>query len=337
MKGGRDFKVDIFRDVKLPLKSDWVVRTYPSWQQATDVFRAEVLRAHTQPSNAQTITQVINVQLGDDIAVLKHTIQKLAKMNDAKSTLLYLPLWRLDGYDENYPDYTPKPYLKEVIAFAHQLGFRVMLHFNTDFVSVSAAEKNKFWPERFLRWSATGCNDAVYYKVPNRPGHDSFVVNRGSKLWQNFLVESIFRLKKDIEFDAVHLDVSSNIPVGCSGDMIVGTTEIQKAIKNRMPDIILSGEYVNENSYAETDIYQALPIEISGWSESLTKRVSFHPIGLRMFAPARAYGHLHGGGVDRKGEIMGAKRQQLETRSSNGMQELIIPTTWVSRGQRNND
>lgn len=96
-----------------------------------------------------------------------------------------------------------------------------------------------------------------------------------------------------------------------------------------MPDILISGEYITENSYTETDLYQALPMEIAGWPESLVNKSSFHPIGLSTFYPARAYGHLRGGAVDPEGSFVATQSKYVATEFSGNLERMMIPTFWV--------
>lgn len=331
MNGG-DFTIEMFRDAKSSVASNWVVRSYPNWQAATAAFRAEVLNNKHAVSGARArdINEVINLQLGQDGKAVNAAITKLASTHDAKRALLYMPLWRLNDYDENYPDYTPKSYVKEAIALAHRLGFRVMLHFNSDFVSPTAAEKNRFWEQRFLRWSSLGCKDGINYHLDKHPGRDSFRVNRGSQDWQSFLISSVAKSRQALGFDGVHLDVSSSIPVGCDSRMLTGTESLLSRLRQRMPDVLIGGEYITESSYTETDLYQALPMEIAGWPESLVNKSSFHPIGLSTFYPARAYGHLRGGAVDPDGKIVAAQRAHVAADFAGNLELLMIPTIWAS-------
>ena len=58
------------------------------------------------------------------------TLDRLAEQVDPTRTLLYLVGWRKDGYDVNYPDYTPRDGFGDFVTVAHGHGFRVMPHAN---------------------------------------------------------------------------------------------------------------------------------------------------------------------------------------------------------------
>lgn len=330
--GGGDFSIEVFRDSTKSIKSEWTIRSYPTWQSAAKAFRAEVLSTKSPTSGIRTrdIASVINLQVAQDGVAVLDTIQRIAQTNDPHTTLLYIPLWRLHDYDEGYPNYTPKTYIKDAITLAHQLGFRVMVHFNNDFVSMSASEKDVFWNNRFLRWSAAGCVDPILYHLAQFPARDSFRVDRGDPNWQAYIVSSIVNSQQALGFDGVHLDVSSSLPVGCNNSMQLGTETILKSLRNKLPNILISGEYMTEASFTETDIYQALPVEIAGWPETLLNKSSFHPIGLAIFTPAKAYGHLRGGGVDPNGTIVANVRANVETNFHSKTQSLMLPTSWVT-------
>ena len=57
-------------------------------------------------------------------------LAELAEEIDPSKTLLYLVSWRKDGYDRNYPDYTPIEGFGDFVKAAHGYGFRVMPHAN---------------------------------------------------------------------------------------------------------------------------------------------------------------------------------------------------------------
>lgn len=330
--GGGDFSIELFRDSTKSLRSEWTIRSYPSWQSATKAYRAEVLTTKSPASDVRTkdIASVINLQVALDGVAVLDTIQRIAQTSNPRTTLLYIPLWRLHDYDEGYPDYTAKPYIKDAITLAHQLGFRVMLHFNNDFVAMNAPEKNIFWNSRFLRWSAVGCTDPIIYHLAQFPARDSFRVDRGDPNWQAYIVSTIVNSHQALGFDGVHLDVSSSLPVGCNNSMQIGTEAILKSLRSKLPNILISGEYMTEASFTETDLYQALPIELAGWPETVLGNSSFHPIGLAMFTPSKSYAHLRGAAVDPNGKIVANMRTKVGTDYPGRTQSLILPTTWVA-------
>ena len=62
-------------------------------------------------------------------------LDSLASVLTPSKTLVYLVSWRTQQYDVGYPDYSWDASTPAFIAYAHQLGFRVMLH--TDVLGVA--------------------------------------------------------------------------------------------------------------------------------------------------------------------------------------------------------
>ncbi|MBS3763347.1 MAG: hypothetical protein KGZ25_08605, partial [Planctomycetes bacterium] len=54
----------------------------------------------------------------------------LAQRHPPEKTLLHVPGWRTDGYDQNYPNYEPDSAGVTFIESAREMGYRVMPHFN---------------------------------------------------------------------------------------------------------------------------------------------------------------------------------------------------------------
>jgi hypothetical protein len=84
---------------------------------------------------ASGIQTVVEVQGGRPYQT--SDLDALAQAVVPAETLLYLVNWRSQAYDVGYPDYSWDSSTPAFIAYAHRLGFRVMLH--TDVLGVSPA------------------------------------------------------------------------------------------------------------------------------------------------------------------------------------------------------
>ena len=92
---------------------DWMELTFNPW------------RLSDMPAWVRDIGLVV-IQASFD----PKTLDRLAEQVDPTKTLLYLVGWRKDGYDVNYPDYTPRDGFGDFVKAAHGHGFRVMPHAN---------------------------------------------------------------------------------------------------------------------------------------------------------------------------------------------------------------
>jgi hypothetical protein len=57
-------------------------------------------------------------------------LEALQEVNPPRRTLLHIPNWREDSYDDNYPRYVASPAGKRFVQKAIAMGFRVAPHFN---------------------------------------------------------------------------------------------------------------------------------------------------------------------------------------------------------------
>lgn len=331
--GEKEFSIKILRSPKATTKSRWHLRVFSDWRDAADVFRKDVLAVNgtAESERGNGIERVVVQRLGKREPKLAARLHELSVRHNPKGTLLYWPLWRESGesdFDENYPEHNPKPFIKEGIKTAHKLGFKVMLHFNTDFVGMNSQYKNRLWADRLLRWEEGKCKEPIYYQHSLYSGRHAFKVDRGSQSWKELMLAIIAEQYRELHFDAIHMDVSVSIPAACSAGGVEGTREFFRALRTQFPELIISGEENSEITHRWLDVFQALPAQISGWPVQLKGRAEAHPIGLYLYAPARVYGHLHGGKVDRDGKVFSQFGQDMVTQGLDELHGQMIPTYW---------
>lgn len=331
--GEKEFSIRILRSQTNTTKSRWYLRAFSDWREAADVFRKDVLVVNNAEiqDRAKGIDRVVVQRLGKSEPKLEARLHELSSQHATNRTLLYWPLWRESGesdFDENYPEHNPKPFIKEGIKTAHKLGFKVMLHFNTDFVGMNSQYKDKLWGERLLSWKDGKCTEPIYYQHSKYTGRHAFKVDRGSQLWKDLMLSIIEEQYRELKFDAIHMDVSVSIPLACNVGGIAGTREFFKELRTRFPDLIISGEENSEITYGLIDIFQALPAHISGWPIQLRGKAEDHSIGMYLYSPARVYGHLHGGEVDRDGKFFSEFGDTLLKQGRNDLYDSLIPTYW---------
>jgi hypothetical protein len=174
----------------------------------------------------------------------------LAKKLDPKKTLLYLPGWRRDGYDVNYPDYTPGETVRPFVERAHALGFHVMLHTdlpgvtptNPDYALVRKYQVKDPYGKTLLGW---------YWDHPESDRNRFAFIDPASKAYRDLFIRRLRPMIEEIQPDAIHLDVSG--PMMNDGNGLIegknyaqGSVALHRALLSAFPDLVLGGESVNE-------------------------------------------------------------------------------------------
>ncbi len=175
-------------------------------------------------------------------------LEPLSKQVDPTQTLIYIPHWRRDRYDVNYPDYTPQTGLASFVWRAQNYGFRVMLHVNyfgcdpnhelyQDLAKYQA--RDEFTDE--LRWWIHGDTKIAY-------------INPASQLWREIFVERMAALVDRVNPDAIMLDQTLLMWNDGNGlidgkTMIQGNIALHQELRAALPNIALSGEGLNEITF----------------------------------------------------------------------------------------
>lgn len=233
-------------------KGDWRVpaRQYRDWaHKAFGLTRIE----DQQPEWVRDIRLL--VICGMDLKLL----DTMAERFDATQTCLYVPDWRVDGYDRNYPDYTAKDGLTAFLDRAHQLGFRVMLHVNY----FGCDPKNPEY-ERFEKYHARDpfSGEKLWWTWPYphklEPGEEPAIkfayINPASSEWRKLFVSRMVELCTKYPVDALHLDQTLCI-WNHAGGMIDGMTMAEgniaehQELRMALPHVALSGEGLNEVTF----------------------------------------------------------------------------------------
>ena len=170
---------------------------------------------------------------------------------DPEQTLIYVPSWRIHGYDRRYPDYTPQERLKPFIRRAHELGFRVMLHVNYFGCHPEMAEYERFKAYQ-LRQKYSGERRWWEWTRAEPPIKFAYI-NPASEDWRDLFVSKMKKLIDDTGADALHLDQTLVIRNDKNGlidgmNCTRGNLVLHRELKEALPDVALSGEGLNEVS-----------------------------------------------------------------------------------------
>ena len=279
--------------------SRWRITPYRGpWQMGAAIYRrwAEARRPLTPLDRQQPgwvrDTQFV-VTLPPDPALLRD----LARHCNPAQTLLYVPGWRRDGYDRNYPDYTARTNLDVFVTEAHRLGFRVMLHVNY----FGCDPQNPVYEQvkhAHMRHSFTG--ELLWWEWPANPPIKFAYINPASRAWRELFVERMKELVRHHKVDALHLDQTLGIFNDANGlvdgmTCIEGSLALHRELRAALPHVALSGEGLNEISgqyeaFAQRHVWSMDHVRRT-WDERIV--AMSHPVSSAVLTPyTRIYGYL---------------------------------------------
>lgn len=274
-----------------PYRGPWLegARLYREW--AEKAFDLAAARA-TQPKWARDIRAVVIVPMEMEL------LDELAKRLKPEQTLLYVPNWRRDGYDRNYPDYTADAKFGPWNERAHALGFRVMPHVNYFGCDPLHPFYEKFKHQHMRdRFS----NEPLWWLWDRAQPVIKFAyINPASRAWRELFVGRMKELCSKHRVDALHLDQTLCIFNDNNGLMdgmncAQGILALHRELHAALPDVAISGEGLNEVTYRYEEFAQrhlhGLHHADGTWTDRLIAIA--HPISSSLLTPHTAiYGYL---------------------------------------------
>lgn len=274
-----------------PYKGGWLhgVALYRQWAEKTFGL-AEFRRK--QPAWVREIQTVVIDNL-DDMG----KIEALAKRVNPRQTLIYVSSWRRDGYDRNYPDYTPAEGFAEKMERVRRWGFRIMLHVNYFGCTPENPEyerlKQYHFRDPFTR-------QPLYWEWPADPPIKFAYINPAAKAWRTLFVQRMVELCRQLKPDALHLDQTLCIYNDANGlidgmNAMQGNLALHRELLEALPDVALSGEGLNEISFryeefAQRHVWGLYHVRQS-WDATLVRMA--HPVSSALLSPhTRLYGYL---------------------------------------------
>lgn len=269
-------------------RGEWLegARIYRDWHRAA--LPPPVNRGESWAPGIRTIVKFVFSPPYEN-AMLDEIVRRV---NPAK-TLLYLVNWRKEGYDGNYPDYTPHPSAKALVARAHELGFRVMLHTdmigvtptNSDYATVAAFHVREPYSGSLTGWR--------WAEAADTKGRYAYIDPAASAYRELFIA----RLRTAVETvapDALHLDISG-WPVNDANGLIEGrnylqgSAELCRELLAAFPGVALGSEGINHFIAPYISFSQQTDWKDLGFDVRSTPPA---PLSAAVLASARPYGHL---------------------------------------------
>lgn len=274
-----------------PYRGSWLegARLYREWaEKAFDITAARA----TQPKWARDIRVVVTVPMEMEL------LDELARRLKPEQTLLYVPNWRRDGYDRNYPDYTAEAKFGPWNERAHALGFRVMPHVNYFGCDPLHPLYEKF-KGRQMRQAFT--HEPLWWLWDRAEPVIKFAyINPAHRAWRELFVSRMKEFCSTYRVDALHLDQTLCIYNDDNGLMdgmncAQGNLALHRELRAALPDVAISGEGLNEVTYRYEEFAQrhlyGLNHADGTWSDRLIALA--HPVSSSLLTPHTAiYGYL---------------------------------------------
>ena len=284
-------------------KGDWRVpaRQFRDWMARTAGLTS---LAQQQPAWVGGIRSVVILQTSPTPKALEETRAVLTKLKDwvtPSKTLLYTPGWRRDTYDISYPDYTAHEGFKELVEFAHKLGYRVMPH--TCYYGVNL-ENPEYQPLKPYHMRDALSGDLITYEWKySDPVPHIAMIHPGAKAYRDLYVRKLREAVERYSVDAFHLDVTlvmPNVTQRADGfDTIGGNGAFHRDLHAALPQIALGGEGLNEVSCrreAFAQVHGGFAINMGSGPERIANDAGIdcsHPISAYLLSPfTHWYGYL---------------------------------------------
>ena len=239
-----------FEDKSVIASSHWRIRAYAgNWQAGAAIYQQWAkARFETLPLEGKSPAWARGIQFVVTMSLDQPLLKDLASHCNPAQTLLYLPGWRKDGYDRNYPDYTATPALSPFMAEAHRLGFRVMLH-----VNYFGCDPNNPLYATVKQWQVRDAftGELQWWEWPAQPPIKFAYINPASRAWREMYVQCMLEVTRQYGVDAFHLDQTLCIYNDKNGvidglNFIEGSLALHRELRRALPEVALSGEGLNE-------------------------------------------------------------------------------------------
>lgn len=222
------------------------------WMPASDVYRKYMLSLH--PFLAADGARAWVKQIRGVVTFLTldpSLLEQLAQEVVPSRTILLLIPWRQDGFDINYPDYTPDPAAPIFVARARQLGFRIMLHTNLVGVSELNPQYANFAKCQLRTPDTLTPTGWLLDQIPAPSPLRFAYISPACSDYRKLFIRSIKGAIEELQPDALHLDAGGAILNDGNGPMegmnsIQGMMQLQKDLIAAYPNLVLGGESTNE-------------------------------------------------------------------------------------------
>ena len=277
----------------------WRLTAYRGpWQTGAAIYRSWAESRRTlipleqqRPAWVRDIRFVVTMNLDTPL------LAELARRCQPARTLLYLPGWRRDEYDRNYPDYTATTNFDAFVSEAHRLGFRVMPHVNYFGCDPKHPRYAQFKP---FQMRDPFNQELLWWEWPADPPIRFAYINPASRAWRELFIARLREVAQKHRVDAFHLDQTLCIYNDANGRIdgltcLEGNLALHRELRAALPEVALSGEGLNEitgrhEAFAQRHVW-GMDHAHGTWDDRLI--ALSHPISSAVLTPyTQLYGYL---------------------------------------------
>lgn len=256
--------------------ASWKIVPYKGdWTSASAIYRDFVTEKFgLNDADKKRPDWVEDIQFYYGCNVLdKNEMSALAKRLDPSKVLIHVADWRTNLYDVNWPDLTPRDNIKELIEYAHSLGFKVQLHCNMFGFELTLNDYKKF-----SKYHSRDCfsGNPINQDFSDAARHYCFAsINPASSEWRKYIINKLVDVVKETGCDALHLDqslISYNDYNGYIDGMtsLQGTVQYLKELCDALPDnVAIGGEGITDFNATYSSFLQSHPYGIDSSKQTV--------------------------------------------------------------------
>jgi hypothetical protein len=242
-------------------------------------------------------------------------LEALARRLDPARVLIHFPNWRTDPYDENYPSYVASESGKRFVGKAHEMGFRIMPHFNAidmdpthpAYAYLRDFEYRGIDRQDLRGWSwhkgrGLGVPESNASRTQHRDKKVMVKIHPGLGMWRSILGRNILDAARELSLESVFVDVTlvSHNLHNCLVEGMTSTEGMNRLIRHVAElgrGLVVGGEGLNEitmqgQSFAQAHLFKS-------WQESVDglERTGGCDLNQRLFGRlCRTFGYSGLGG-----------------------------------------
>ena len=245
-----------FRDKHEITSAAWRLNAYRgNWKVPAEIYRnwmEKVFQPKQPPAWVKELELVIyfsNMNI--------NTLSLLASHVNPSKTLLYLTNWRTGGWDENFPDYTPRSEFGDILKAAHAYGFPVMIHASFHGCSTYHPRYPAFEKHQF-RHTIKG--DKLGWEGPTNQSSFAYI-NPASNAFRKYIVAQLKKVYETYPIEVFHLDTNHFIENDANG-LIDGLTAaegnvlLHQELAAAIPGVVFGGEHLHEVTFPHVNLAQ---------------------------------------------------------------------------------
>jgi hypothetical protein len=242
-----------FEDKKEAVAFNWSFNTFAgSWMEPAQRFKEWMVKTHHMvPRKERTSKWVDDIALVWPSGVNEDAMKKMAEIMDPKKVLMHNWGW-LKGFNRRIPEYIPAANdAAEQAALAHRYGYHVGIY-----TSMALVDRETF-PTIMEDYGLIPYYTGLWRDKPAEPKGWLVYVHPGSAKWREFYSDKMAEVHSKYGVDYFYQDVAGCANGSCGlvegKTFSAGVVACEAAIRAKVPDAALGGEYWSEVNACQED------------------------------------------------------------------------------------